>query len=138
MSSHVLRQGVELTDLTTQPTMSFSQLPQLVLQLDHLFLQRPNVSLNLLHSHIYSLVEVCNLIHDDNATRGSICNTCFENRIVWLPLFPMRLDTSREERPLVRSQLEAFQLSPGHPPLSDQEVVKTQVLKFIRTRIGHI
>ena len=50
----------------------------------------------------------------------------------------MRLDASREEGPLVRSQLEAFQLSPGHPPLSDQEVVKTQVLKFIRTRVGHI
>ena len=50
----------------------------------------------------------------------------------------MRLDTSREEGPLVRSQLEAFQLSPGHPPLSDQEVVKTQVLKFIGTQVGHI
>ena len=50
----------------------------------------------------------------------------------------MRLDTSREEGPLVRSQLEVFQLSPGHPPLSDQEVVKTQVLKFIGTRVGHI
>ena len=24
-----------------------------------------------------------------------------------------------------------FQLSPGHPPLSDQEVIKTKVLKFI-------
>ena len=31
-----------------------------------------------------------------------------------------------------------FQLSPGHPPLSDQEVVKTQVLKFIRTWVGSI
>jgi hypothetical protein len=50
----------------------------------------------------------------------------------------MGLDTPREERPLIRSQLEAFQLSPGHPPLSDQEVVETQVLKFIRTRVGHI
>ena len=43
-----------------------------------------------------------------------------------------------EERPLIRSQLEVFQLSPGHPPLSDQEVIKTQVLKFIRTRVGRI
>ena len=34
--------------------------------------------------------------------------------------------------------MEAFQLSPGHPPLSDQEVVETQVLKFIRTRVGSI
>ena len=50
----------------------------------------------------------------------------------------MRLDASREERPLIRSQLEAFQLSPGHPPLSDQEVVETQVLKFIRTRVESI
>ena len=50
----------------------------------------------------------------------------------------MRLDASREEGPLIRSQLEVFQLSPGHPPLSNQEVIKTQVLKFIRTRVGHI
>ena len=50
----------------------------------------------------------------------------------------MRLDALREEGPLIRSQLEAFQLSPDHLPLSDQEVVKTQVLKFIRTRVGHI
>ena len=27
---------------------------------------------------------------------------------------------------------------PGHPPLSDQKVVKTQVLKFIKTRVGSI
>ena len=50
----------------------------------------------------------------------------------------MRLDASREKGPLIRSQLEAFQLLPGHPPLSDQEVVKTQVLKFIRTQVGCI
>ena len=50
----------------------------------------------------------------------------------------MRLDTSREEGPLKRSQSEAFQLSPGHPPLSDQEVVETQVLKFIKTWVGSI
>ena len=43
----------------------------------------------------------------------------------------------REERPL-RSQLEVFQLLPGHPPLSNQEVIKTQVLKFIRTQVGSI
>ena len=34
--------------------------------------------------------------------------------------------------------MEAFQLSPGHPPLSDQEVVKSEVLKFIRPRVGSI
>ena len=34
--------------------------------------------------------------------------------------------------------MEAFQLSLGHPPLSDQEVVETQVLKFIGTQVGHI
>ena len=50
----------------------------------------------------------------------------------------MRPDALREEGPLVRSQLEAFQLLPGHLPLSNQEVVKTQVLKFIRTWVGHI
>ena len=50
----------------------------------------------------------------------------------------MRLDASREERPLIRSQLEAFQLLPGHPPLSDQEVIETQVLKFIKTWVGRI
>ena len=50
----------------------------------------------------------------------------------------MRLDASREEGPLVRSQLEVFQLSPGHPSLSDQEVVETQVLKFIGTWVIHI
>ena len=138
MSSHVLRQGVELADLTTQLTMSFPELPQLIPQLDHLFLQHPNISLNLLHPDIYSLVEVCDLIHDNNATRGSVSDACFENRIIRLPLFPMRLDASREERPLIRSQLEVFQLSPGNPPLSDQEVVETQVLKFIRTRVGRI
>ena len=27
---------------------------------------------------------------------------------------------------------------PGHPPVSDQEVVETQVLKFIRTWVGSI
>ena len=31
-----------------------------------------------------------------------------------------------------------FQLSPGHPPLSDQEVVKSKVLKFIRPRVGSV
>ena len=31
-----------------------------------------------------------------------------------------------------------FQLSSGHPPLSDQEVIKTQVLKFIKTWVGDI
>ena len=50
----------------------------------------------------------------------------------------MRLDTLREEGPLIRSQLEVFQLLPGHPPLSDQEVVETQVLKFIGTQVGSI
>ena len=50
----------------------------------------------------------------------------------------MRLDTSGEKRPLIRSQLEVFQLSPGHLPLSNQEVIKTQVLKFIRTWVGSI
>ena len=50
----------------------------------------------------------------------------------------MRLDALRVEGLLIRSQLEAFQLSPGHPPLSDQEVVKTQVVKFIRTWVGRI
>ena len=50
----------------------------------------------------------------------------------------MRLDTLREEGPLIRSQLEVFQLLPGHPPLSDQEVIETQVLKFIRTWVRHI
>ena len=50
----------------------------------------------------------------------------------------MRLDASREEGPLIRSQLEVFQLLPGHPPLSNQEVVKTKVLKFIRTWVRSI
>ena len=50
----------------------------------------------------------------------------------------MRLDTSREEGPLIKSQLEVFQLLPGHLPLSDQEVIETQVLKFIRTWVGSI
>ena len=31
-----------------------------------------------------------------------------------------------------------FQLSPGHLPLSDQEVVETEVLKFIRPRVRSI
>ena len=31
-----------------------------------------------------------------------------------------------------------FQLSPGHPPLSNQKVVETQALKFIRTQVRHI
>ena len=50
----------------------------------------------------------------------------------------MRLDALREEGPLIRSQLEVFQLLPGHPPLSDQEVIETQVLKFIRTWVRSI
>ena len=50
----------------------------------------------------------------------------------------MRLDASREKGPLIRSQLEVFQLLPGHLPLSDQEVIKTQVLKSTRTWIGRI
>ena len=31
-----------------------------------------------------------------------------------------------------------FQLLPGHLPLSDQEVIETQILKFIKTRVRHI
>ena len=49
----------------------------------------------------------------------------------------MRLDTSRRETP-ERESIGGVPTFAWPPPLSDQEVVETQVLKFIRTWVGRI